>query len=154
MKRLDVKSRCPINYTIEIFGDPWSLLIVREMAALGKKTFSEFLDTEERIGTSVLSDRLLHLEKKGIIQKRSDPTDNRKNVYTLTPRGMDALPILYEVGVWGSYNSNNPKAHETWFKAIKLDRSTVLAAWRRSLEMNSSFFMGENSAIKQLGLTP
>jgi DNA-binding HxlR family transcriptional regulator len=79
-----IKSRCPINFTVEIFGDTWSMLIVRDMAALGKRTFGEFLKSAERIGPSVLADRLAHLERKGIISKKTSETDRRKVIYSLT----------------------------------------------------------------------
>jgi DNA-binding HxlR family transcriptional regulator len=152
MKRQDVKSRCPINFGTEVFGDSWSLLILREMAASGRKTFNEFLRIEERIGSSVLADRLAHLEKNGIILKQRDPDDKRKTSYALTPQGIDALPILYEVAAWGSRTSPNPQATEAWFKALTLDRYSVLTAWRSALETGSSFFAGDNSVVKQLDL--
>src|SRR5215831_6496830 len=110
MKRQDIKSNCPINFTLEIFGDPWSLLIVRDMTALGKKTYGEFLDSEERIGPSVLADRLNYLEKKGIITRHSDEHDKRKMIYSLTEVGLNVIPIIYEIAVWGSHTSPNPKA--------------------------------------------
>ncbi|EDK72364.1 transcriptional regulator, HxlR family [candidate division TM7 genomosp. GTL1] len=152
MKRKDVKSLCPINFTLEIFGDPWSLLIVRDMATLGKKTFSDFMDSEEHIGTSVLAERLAHLEKKGIIAKKPDEVDKRKTIYTLTLDGIRTLPILYEIAAWGLRTSPNPKATAAWFKSTKLKREVVLMAWRRALYTNSSFFIGPNSVVEQLGL--
>src|SRR5258708_10220789 len=84
MKRQDVKSRCPINFTLETFGDPWSLLIVRDMINEGKKTYGEFLDSDERIGPSVLADRLSYLEKKAIITRHPDEHDKRKVFLSLT----------------------------------------------------------------------
>lgn len=152
MKRHDIKSLCPINFAVEVFGDPWSLLIVRGMAADGKKRFSEFLDTPERIGTSVLAERLTHLEAKQVITKRSDPDDKRKTIYSLTEQGLNALPILYEIAVWGSRTSPNPQAAEAWFKAMELDRQLVLQAWRKALKAGSSFYNGNQSVIRQLKL--
>lgn len=152
MKRRDVKSHCPINFTLEVFGDPWSLLVVRGIAASGKKTFGEFLDSEERIGTSVLSERLVHLEKNGIITKQLDPDDKRKVVYTLTEAGLNAIPILYEVAVWGSRTSPHPEAAEEWFKAMKLEKELVLTAWHDAVKSGSSFFTGPYSVVNKLGL--
>ncbi len=152
MKRADKKSRCPINFTIEIFGDAWSLLIVRDMLALGKKTFGEFLDSEERIGTSVLTERLNHLEKKGIISKKTDKNDRRKTIYSLTERGLAAIPIVYEISVWGSRTSPNPKAPEAWFKSMKYERELVLKHWREAILSGSSFFNGPKSVVKKLEL--
>lgn len=152
MKRTDIKSRCPINFSLEVFGDAWSLLIVRDMLALGKKTYGEFLESEERIGPSVLADRLAHLEKRGIITKNPDGHDKRKMIYMLTPLGIQSLPIVYELAVWGSHASPNPKATEVWFTAMKLDRSLVIEAWLKALRTGSSFFSGPNSVVVQLGL--
>lgn len=151
MKRKDVKSRCPINFSLEIFGDPWSLLIVRDMTALGKKTFGEFLDSEERIGPSVLADRLLHLEKKGIISKTPDPKDKRRVVYWLTEAGLDVIPIVYEAAWFGSTTSPDPKAPDAWFKAMNDDRQMVLGVWREAVAIGSSFLTGPDSVVNKLG---
>lgn len=152
MKRTDVKSDCPVNYSLEIFGDPWSLLIVRSMITYGAKTYGDFLKSRERIGTSVLANRLAHLEAKGIIAKSTDPTDQRKVIYALTETGIGLLPILYEIAVWGSRTSPHPQASEAWFKAMELDRNTVLGAWREALKSGDSFMLGPNSVVARLGL--
>lgn len=152
MKRQDVKSHCPINITVEVFGDPWSLLIMREIAFCGTRTFSEFLKIPELISTSVLTDRLKHLQNKGIIAKRLHATDKRKSEYALTPLGLDALLILYEVAAWGSRNSSDVAAPEQWFAALKLDKQTVLRAWHTSLQTGSAFLTGPQSVVNQLNL--
>ena len=152
MKRLDVKSECPINFSLEIFGDSWSLLIIRDMISVGKKTFGEFLDSEERIGPSVLADRLAHLEKKGIICKQSDAHDKRKMVYSLTETGLGVIPIVYELATWGTRVSPHPDASEAWFASMKLDRQLVIAAWREAIMKGSSFMNGPDSVVKILCL--
>jgi DNA-binding HxlR family transcriptional regulator len=152
MKRRDVKSNCPINFTIEIFGDPWSLLIYREMTASGRTRFGELLEMEERIGSSVLAEKLTHLENKGIVRKERDLEDGRKTIYKLTHIGISALPLFYEIAVWGSRTSPNPKASDSWFKAVDLDRQLLLNAWRSALESDSSFFTGNNSVVRQLNI--
>lgn len=152
MKRRDVKSRCPINFTMEIFGDPWSMLIIRGMFTYGATTFSDFLRSEERIGRSVLAEKLAHLEKNGIIKKYRDENDHRSVRYSLTKNGIDLLPVLYEISVWGSNTSPNPKAAQAWFNAMELDRTTVIDAWRKAIETGSAFYVGENSVVARLGL--
>lgn len=152
MKRRDVKSYCPINYTLEIFGDPWSLIIIRGMLNYGAKHFGDFLKSEERIGTSVLSDRLAHLEKNGIISKHPDKEDTRRTTYHLTPQGIKLIPMLYEIAAWGTAASAHPKAAETWFKALRLPKQTVITAWERAIESDSAFYVGANSVVKQLEL--
>jgi DNA-binding HxlR family transcriptional regulator len=153
MKRADNKSRCPINFSVEIFGDTWSMLIVRDMAALGKKTFSEFLDSSERIGPSVLAERLVHLEKKGIISKTPDAKDKRKTIYTLTEDGLDAIPILLELAIWGWYHSPNAQAPPGFSDAIeKFDKKTLVSSWCDAIRAGDSFFVGPNCAAARLGL--
>ncbi|TLS50879.1 helix-turn-helix transcriptional regulator [Paenibacillus antri] len=152
MKREENKSRCPINQTVEIFGDTWSLLILRDMLALGKRTFGEFLESEERIGPSVLADRLAHLERKGIIAKRASDTDKRKFIYTVTEKGLNVIPIVYEVAVWGSLNGKDPEAPDVWFASLRHDRTKVVRLWREAVATGSSFFLGPDSVVSKLGL--
>lgn len=152
MKRLDVKSNCPVNFTTEIFGDAWSLLILRDMAIEGKTTFGEFLAAKERIGRSVLADRLANLESRGVITTRECPSDKRRVHYVLAEEGVKALPLLYEFVAWGSEVSPNPSTSKEWFASLELDRATVLEAWRKAILAGSSFQDGPDSAIQQLGL--
>lgn len=152
MKRAENKSACPINYTLEIFGDTWSLLIMRDMAALGKQTFGEFLESPERISPSVLADRLAHLVRHDIIAKHPDPTDRRKPIYKFTNEGLDTLPIIYEFAWFGSHHSADPQAPPAWFASMKHDRGVVLKAWREALRAGSSFVNGPDSAAKKLKL--
>ncbi|WLD94641.1 helix-turn-helix domain-containing protein [Alkalihalobacillus sp. AL-G] len=152
MKREENKSQCPINFTVEIFGDTWSLLIIRDIAALGKKTFGEFLESEERIGPSVLAERLTHLERKGIIRKRPSESDKRKFIYSLTDNGLNALPILYEIAFYGSQHSPDPDAPDVWFKSLEYDKQEVIRLWRDAIQAGSSFFLGPDSVVKRLGL--
>src|SRR5258708_10934599 len=86
------RSNCPINCALETFGDTWSLLIVRDMVYFGKKTYGEFLESEEGIATNILASRLAQLEQKGILSKKPDPTDKRKEVYSLTAAGLQFIP--------------------------------------------------------------
>jgi DNA-binding HxlR family transcriptional regulator len=152
MKRANGKSQCPINFTSETLGDPWSVLIIRDMVSEGKRTFSEFLDSKERIGRSVLAERLERLEIVGVITKSQSGKDKRSVEYQLTDAGMQAIPIIYEYAVWGSQISNDPQASPEWFAAMKLDRAVVLEAWQKAIEAGSSFAYGPHSVTKQLHL--
>jgi DNA-binding HxlR family transcriptional regulator len=102
MKRTDVKSHCPINHTLETIGDPWSLLILRDIVFFGKHTFKEFFESSERITTSVLTDKLVSLEKNGILTKRTNPEDQRRLIYVLTEKGLDLIPTLLSMMQWGT----------------------------------------------------
>lgn len=95
------RSLCPINLTLEAVGDRWSMLIVRDLMLRGHSSYQGFLRAEEKIATNILADRLLKLERNGLITKASDPADKRKFIYALTERGADLAPILVELALYG-----------------------------------------------------
>src|SRR5260221_2509582 len=94
------RSGCPINLTVEVIGDKWSLIIIRGIMFDGKRHFRELLNSEEKIASNILTDRLNMLEREGIISKRPDPAHKQKYIYSLTPAGIDLVPIMVEVGAW------------------------------------------------------
>lgn len=94
------RSGCPLNASVEMLGDRWSLLIIRDMMLLGRRTFKEFLGSYERPASNILADRLRRLEGYGIIRGEHDPSDGRKLIYLLTPKGMDLAPVLTEMVLW------------------------------------------------------
>lgn len=98
------KSDCPINLALEVLGDRWTLLIVRDMMFAGKQHFREFLSSEEQMSSRTLADRLLSLQQQGLITRRDDPTHGLKTVYRLTAVGVKLLPVLVSLGVWGAEN--------------------------------------------------
>jgi DNA-binding HxlR family transcriptional regulator len=98
----DVRSHCAVNYGVEIFGDRWSLLIIRDIVFAGKKTYGEFLKSEERIATNVLASRLAFLEEQGILSRAPSPDDGRKDFYTLTEKGLDLIPIVLNIVLWSA----------------------------------------------------
>jgi len=83
-----------------MLGDRWSLLIIRDMMLLGRTTFKEFLSSYERPASNILADRLRRLEAYGIIRAEHDPSDGRKLIYLLTPKGIDLAPVLTEMVLW------------------------------------------------------
>lgn len=94
------RSSCPQYLGLEVFGDKWSLLIIRDMMIDGKRHFREFLQSEEKIASNILASRLEALEVEGIIYKGSDPSHKQKIVYSLTEKGIDLFPILIEIARW------------------------------------------------------
>ncbi len=94
------RSQCPQNLALEVFGDKWTLLIIRDMMLDGKTNFREFLQSKEKIATNVLSSRLRSLEEEGIIKKTPDPSHKQKITYLLTKKGIDLFPILIENARW------------------------------------------------------
>jgi DNA-binding HxlR family transcriptional regulator len=94
------RSRCPINLTLEVIGDKWSLIIIRDIMFDGKRHFRELLNSGEKIASNILTDRLNMLEREGIISKKSDPGHKQKFIYSLTTAGIDLLPLMVEIGTW------------------------------------------------------
>ncbi|WP_295119508.1 helix-turn-helix domain-containing protein [uncultured Chitinophaga sp.] len=108
MKKVkDMRSDCPLNFGLEIFGDKWTLLIVRDLLFFGKRYYNEILSSEEGISTNILADRLLMLEHEKIIKKTKDKEHKQKVVYSLTEKGTDLLPVILSIGEWsGKYSKD------------------------------------------------
>ncbi len=98
----DHRSLCPINLVLELVGDNWSLLIVRDLMFRGHSSYQAFLRSEEGIATNILADRLQRLEQNGLISKASDPADARKFIYALTEKGADMAPLLVEMTLFAN----------------------------------------------------
>ena len=150
MKRAEGRSTCPTNFTVETFGDSWSLLIMRDLLTLGKHTFGEFLRSEERIGPSVLAHRLARLERSGIIVRTPSETDARKVTYSATERGIAAIPLLYEAARWGM-GGVPIEEDDPWEAVMAMDRHDVLDAWRQAVREGGSLLGGAESAFARLG---
>ena len=103
-----LRSHCPVNYGLEAFGDRWALLILRDLVFRGKRTYGEFLKSEEGFATNILASRLDHLLEAGILQHEGDETDGRKDIYSLTEKGLDLIPLLFEMVLWSAkYDSRS-----------------------------------------------
>lgn len=98
----DHRSECVINMTVEIFGDQWSLLVIRDIIFMNRRHFRELLTKSvEGIASNILADRLRRLVQQGIIVKSQDPSHKQKAIYSLTERGIELLPLLMEMVAWG-----------------------------------------------------
>ncbi|WP_310621240.1 winged helix-turn-helix transcriptional regulator [Flexibacterium corallicola] len=98
------RSSCPINFGLELFGDTWSLLIIRDLIFNGKQTYGEFLTSAEGISTNILGNRLQKLEGAGILQKRVADDNKKVFLYSLTEKGTRLAPVLVEMIIWGAEN--------------------------------------------------
>lgn len=102
MRRRDrTRSRCPIARSLELVGDRWTLLVLRDLLLLGKTRFRDFLDSPEGIASNILAARLKKLEAAGLLTRAADPDDRRRFVYTPTDKGLTLLPLLREMAAWG-----------------------------------------------------
>ncbi len=126
MKKITRRSTCPISTTLDLLGDKWTLLIIRDLMFKGKRTYGEFLQSEEKIATNILADRLLTLERNGIVEKRAFPGNKAKNLYQLTPKGIDLMPILFEIILWGDEYFEIPERVHRLAGEIRKDRSGMI----------------------------
>jgi DNA-binding HxlR family transcriptional regulator len=121
----DVRSHCAVNYGVEVFGDKWSLLIIRDIVFAGKKTYGEFLKSEEGIATNVLASRLAFLEEQGILAKSPSPADGRKDFYTLTEKGLDLVPILLSIVLFSAKHDSKSYVRRSKDLLARLNRDPV-----------------------------
>ena len=126
------RSECPVSHGLELFGDKWSLLIVRDLFLNGRQRYQDFLNSGERIATNILAERLARLEKYGLIRKSGDPANKKQNFYSLTRQGLDLSPVLLEMVIWGLKHSPDPARRKTFRKRLKADEAGVRKqiAWR------------------------
>ena len=100
----EFRSGCPISSSLDVVGDKWSLLIIRDMLVKHKKTFKEISDSDEKIAPSILSARLKLLESYKLIFKTKVPDNKKENIYLLTEKGIRLTPIIIEFSLWGNSN--------------------------------------------------
>ncbi|HET6746682.1 MAG TPA: helix-turn-helix domain-containing protein [Candidatus Saccharimonadales bacterium] len=153
MKRTDIKSHCPVNFALESFGDPWSLLIVRDIVFWGKHTYGEFLASREGISTNILASRLAHLEQRGIIEKKRCEDDKRKDLYVLTEKGLELIPMLLEMSRWSSETDPLSEAPRALVEKICEDRTTMFGIIQDAVSRGNSLFNGPESVAARMGVT-
>ena len=124
------RSGCPISLALEVIGDTWSLLIVRDLMFKGFRTFNEFLGAGERIASNVLTDRLAKLESAGIIDKREHGSDARRYEYRLTGKGIDLAPVIVEIVLW-SARYEDTDAPPQIVRAMRTQRAKFLSDLRK-----------------------
>jgi DNA-binding HxlR family transcriptional regulator len=144
------RSDCPINFGVQAFGDAWSLLIIRDLVYFGKKTYGEFLASEEGIATNVLASRLAWLEQNGILTRTPGETDRRKAIYALTEKGLDLIPILLEIANWSALHDAQTSAPAGWIALVRADRENLTRLIRETVKRGGSIFAGPNSVIGKI----
>jgi DNA-binding HxlR family transcriptional regulator len=123
------RSGCPLNASVEMLGDRWSLLIIRDMMLLGYRSFKQFLNSHERIATNILADRLKRLENYGIVHSAPDPADGRKQIYSLTQKGLDLAPVLTEMVLWAAAHEDT--GNQALVRIIRKDKQHFLEGVRK-----------------------
>ena len=137
------RSYCPIHLSLEIFGDAWTLLVLRDMMFAGKRHFRELLQSDERISSNILADRLARLVEHGVLTKADDPTHKQKAIYSLTDRGIALLPVLVEIGAWS--RAHLPEARQAEPQVLAINRALAEnpGATRRMMAQLRKAHLGE-----------
>jgi DNA-binding HxlR family transcriptional regulator len=127
--REERRSGCPLNASVEMLGDRWSLLIIRDMMLRGACTFKEFLACDEGIATNILADRLRKLVEYRILAEKPDLSDGRKLIYALTAKGIDLAPVLTEMVLWAAAHEDT--GNHALVRQMRRDKQAFLAGVRR-----------------------
>ncbi len=139
MKTTERRSTCPINYSVEIFGDKWMLLLLRDIMFNGKNSFLEFRASDEKISSAVLTEKLNILLNEGIVSKVTSPKNASKFLYLITDKGIELVPVMVEILNWGSrYNPDGgPK---TWLDRIKQNKKKAITELQDELRNQSNSY--------------
>jgi DNA-binding HxlR family transcriptional regulator len=127
------RSGCPVSVSLDLVGDRWSLLIVRDMMVRGYRTFREFQHSGEGIATNILTDRLQKLEDRGILKREPAAEDGRSTHYRLTAKGIALAPVLLELLIWAAHHEKTD-APCAAIDAMEQNRAAVLAETYRRWE--------------------
>ena len=130
MRRRRRKSDCPVHFALEVLGDPWTLLIVRDVMFKARTSYTDFLRAEEGIATNVLADRLKRLQALGLIRRRGT---GRGATYALTEKGLDLLPAMLELVSWSARHDRQTAAPPDFVARIRRDREAVATELRKHL---------------------
>lgn len=115
-----LRSGCPINLTLEVLGDRWSLLVIRDVMFGNRRHFRELLtSSEEGIASNILADRLKRLTEEGFLSRTDDPTHKQKAIYSLTEPSIQLVPLLAHMGAWG--RRHRPVTEELSIRAQLLE---------------------------------
>lgn len=134
MKKSKKRSDCPVSCSLDIWGDRWSLLIVRDLMFAKECTYGDFLKSAEGIATNILASRLETLEENKIIEKLDHPDSKAKVLYRLTRKGIDLLPIMLEINLWAEKYFTIPDDRKAMLKEVKKDRAGFIKAAIKELE--------------------
>lgn len=120
------RSDCPISYALDLFGDKWTLLIIRDMVFKRKRRYREFAESGEKIATNILADRLAKLEIGGLVTKRADPDNGRQLIYGLTVKALDLVPMLIEMILWSAKHDPRTAADRAFIRHAKANRAQLI----------------------------
>ena len=128
------RSDCAVSFALNVFGDKWSLLIIRDLLFSEKRSYGEFLASAEGIATNILAARLKTLEERGIVTKTPDAANGRRSLYHLTAKGSDLLPIVLEIMRWSAKHEPGAAACGAVMAQFKKDREGFLKEYGTRLK--------------------
>jgi DNA-binding HxlR family transcriptional regulator len=131
MKDVKRRSDCPISSALDLFGDKWSLLVMRDLLFRNKSHYREFFASEEGIATNILADRLARLETADLIEKTNDDPRSGKQAYVATSKGKDIIPLLLEIMLWSTKHDPHTRAPDVLIAELKKDRAKAVRAIRQ-----------------------
>jgi DNA-binding HxlR family transcriptional regulator len=134
MNKSKKRSDCPVSCSLDIWGDKWSLLIIRDLMLAKQCTYGDFLKSAEGIATNILASRLQGLEENKIIEKLEHPDSKAKVLYRLTKKGIDLLPIMVEINLWAEKYFTIPDDRKAMLKEMKKDKIAFIKAGTKELE--------------------
>lgn len=138
MKEIKKRSDCPVSCSLDVWGDKWSLLIIRDLLTAKECTYGDFLKSPERIATNILASRLQVLEENKIIVKMEHPDSKAKVLYKLTPKGIDLLPIIIEINLWAEKYYTITEAQKEILIEVKKDKEGFIKKAMNYLTKSSS----------------
>jgi DNA-binding HxlR family transcriptional regulator len=132
-KRRKRRSNCPISYALDMFGDKWTLIVVRDMMFKGKQRYGEFLSSPERIATNILADRLRTLQENEIVRVSPDPGRVGGVLYSLTEKGIALVPVLVEMICWSAEHDPDTATDKRFMNRVASDREGLIISIQRRL---------------------
>lgn len=132
------RSDCPVSSSLDVWGDKWSLLIVRDLIFAKQCTYGDFLKSEEKIATNILASRLQMLEENNIVTKSDHPDSKAKVLYQLTQKGIDLLPLMIEINLWAEKYYDLPADRKAMLKEVKKDKKNFIKTMTKELKKSSS----------------
>jgi DNA-binding HxlR family transcriptional regulator len=134
MNKAKKRSNCPISCSLDVWGDKWSLLIVRDLMFAKECTYGDFLKSPEGIATNILASRLQTLEENKVIEKLEHPDSKAKVLYRLTKKGIDLLPVMIEINLWAEKYFTIPEERKAMLKEVKKDKAAFIKSMTKELE--------------------
>lgn len=133
MLKQKLRSDCPVSCSLDVWGDKWSLLIIRDLMIAKQCTYGDFLKSKEKIATNILATRLQMLEENGMINKAEHPDSKTKVLYSLTQKGIDLLPLMIEINLWADKYFDLAPERKVMLKEIRKDKDAFIKSQMKEL---------------------